>query len=326
MSMDKIYHVLEKSQSKGSRRVLLLTVALHANDCCGVAWPSDETLQREANVSRQRIHELKQQTKGTGELGIIDRPGYTNLYFIADGGKPVGLTPQMLLDAERTHERGCPLRDHVQALRVAKRLFETPSPQPGEPADPLLDTASISPVLMEEFGIRHTMENWPPTRSGAAAPPVDNASDIREGVSDPPDPHVSDVPDPQGSEIPDLPCQKFLTQKRSENEMKKNNVVNGASDRTKSHLPPPLTEREEDLARDLAWKLDGDSYSLAALRRIVGSLGEAITYRLFKDTMEQEAAHQIKTTRGRYFTDLAKREAALQGIDLGFRQHGASSG
>jgi hypothetical protein len=196
MSMDKIYHVLQKSQSKGSARLLLVTVAIHANECCGVAWPSDETLRREANVSRQRIHELKQQTKGTGELCIIERPGYTNLYFIADGGKPVGLTPQMLLDATRKHERGCPLRDPAQALRVAKFLFETPSHQPREPAAALPDISSISPELMQEFGIRHHTGNWPPrrepTRSGAAAPPVDNSSDRGEGVPDPPDPHVSE--------------------------------------------------------------------------------------------------------------------------------------
>jgi hypothetical protein len=318
MSIDKIYHVLQKSQSKGSPRVLVLTVALHANDCCGVAWPSDTTLRHEVNVSRQRIHELKQQGKRKGELVILERPGTTNLSFIAEGGKPVGLTLEMLLDATRDHERGCPFRDPVEARRVATRLFETPAPQPGAPAAPLPDTAASAPAVRETCGLRHPMEHWPPTRQTQererVSPPVDNSSDRREGVSDP--------PDPQGSEISNGGCQKFLTHKSSENEKRENNVVNVASHRTTYQLPPLLTEREEYLAREMARHLDGDSHSLAALRRIVSDqdgLGEAIACRLFDDTMEQVEAHKIKTTPGRYFIDLAKREAARQGIDLGFK-------
>jgi hypothetical protein len=37
-------------------------------------------------------------------------------------------------------------------------------------------------------------------------------------------------------------------------------------------------------------------------------------------TMEQEEQRKIKTTPGRYFIDLAKRDAARQGIDLGFKR------
>jgi hypothetical protein len=36
--------------------------------------------------------------------------------------------------------------------------------------------------------------------------------------------------------------------------------------------------------------------------------------------MEQEEQRKIKTTPGRYFMDLAKREALRQGIDLGFKR------
>ena len=65
MSMTIVCHVLDKSQAKGSARTLLLTLAIHANGCCGVAWPSDTTLCHEVNVSRQRIHELKNTLKAS---------------------------------------------------------------------------------------------------------------------------------------------------------------------------------------------------------------------------------------------------------------------
>lgn len=81
MSISIVAHVREKSQAKGSARVLLLDLALYANDCCGVAWPADETLYHDVNVSRQRIHELKNTLENTGELVIVERPGLTNLYL-----------------------------------------------------------------------------------------------------------------------------------------------------------------------------------------------------------------------------------------------------
>jgi hypothetical protein len=51
MSMPIVRHVFEKSQARGSARCLLLTLAIHSNHCCGVAWPSDTTLRHEVNVS-----------------------------------------------------------------------------------------------------------------------------------------------------------------------------------------------------------------------------------------------------------------------------------
>ena len=90
MSMTIVHHVLGKSQTQGSARTLLLTLAIHANGCCGVAWVSDTTLRHEVNVSRQRIHELKNVVEASGELIIVERPGYTNLYFVAWQGQPVG--------------------------------------------------------------------------------------------------------------------------------------------------------------------------------------------------------------------------------------------
>ena len=110
MSMTIVHHVLGKSQTQGSARTLLLTLAIHANDCCGVAWVSDTTLRHEVNVSRQRIHELKNIVEATGELIIVERPGYTNLYFVAWHGQPVGGQGSYRAAPGSTHEPGCPLR------------------------------------------------------------------------------------------------------------------------------------------------------------------------------------------------------------------------
>ena len=90
MSIPIVHHVREKSQAKGSARTLLLNLAIYAYDCCGVAWPADATLYHDVNVSRQRIHELKNTLERTGELVIIERPGTTNLYFVAWQGRPLG--------------------------------------------------------------------------------------------------------------------------------------------------------------------------------------------------------------------------------------------
>jgi hypothetical protein len=92
MSMTIVTHVREKSNTRGSARTLLLNLAIYANDCCGVAWPSDATLYHEINVSRQRIHELKNALEAKGELAILERPGATNLYWVAWQGKPLGGT------------------------------------------------------------------------------------------------------------------------------------------------------------------------------------------------------------------------------------------
>jgi hypothetical protein len=43
-----------------------------------------------------------------GELIIIERPGYTNLYFVAWQGQPVGGSYRAAPGS--THEPGCPLR------------------------------------------------------------------------------------------------------------------------------------------------------------------------------------------------------------------------
>jgi hypothetical protein len=115
MSISIVHHVREKSQAKGSARTLLLNLAIYANDCCGVAWPADATLYHDVNVSRQRIHELKNALEDTGELVILKRPGSTNLYFVTWQGQPLGGTSRDTGE----HDPRCPLRHPHRAASCA---------------------------------------------------------------------------------------------------------------------------------------------------------------------------------------------------------------
>src|SRR5262245_8058164 len=129
MSTPIVEHVREKSNTRGSARTLLLDLAIYANDCCGVAWPADATLYHDVNVSRQRIHALKNALECLGELVIVERPGFTNLYFVAWQGQPLGGTSR---DTGR-HDPHCPLRhpkpEASGAHRGADRL---PAPEARE--------------------------------------------------------------------------------------------------------------------------------------------------------------------------------------------------
>jgi hypothetical protein len=134
MSMAIIHHVRQKSQAKGSARTLLFNLALYANDCCGVAWPSDATLFQDVNVSRQRIHALKNALEAAGELVIVERPGTTNLYFVAWQGQPLGLDGEAGEGPSRTHQPGCPLRQGGQPARPPRSpagVSQIPDPASG---------------------------------------------------------------------------------------------------------------------------------------------------------------------------------------------------
>jgi hypothetical protein len=124
MSMAIVHHIWQKSQTRGSARTLILTLAIHANDCCGVAWVSDTTLRGEVNVSRQRIHELKNTVEDAGELVILERPGTTNLYFVAAHGQPLGPQGDHQTTKRGQHMLGCPLRDPVLRQQCARRFAQ----------------------------------------------------------------------------------------------------------------------------------------------------------------------------------------------------------
>jgi hypothetical protein len=183
--MSIVHHVREKSQAKGSARTLLLNLAIYANDCCGVAWPADATLAHEAHVSRQRIHELKNALKRSGELVIVERPGTTNLYYVAWHGTPLGGT----YPDTGEHDPRCPLR-YVDAPEREVAL-QTQSPPPKDPG-----------------GTGYAL-----TREGS------EFSDTPTRMATSPSPEISD---PLVSESSDTPPQISLTQKQVKTREKNN--------------------------------------------------------------------------------------------------------
>jgi hypothetical protein len=164
MSVPIVHHVREKSQAKGSARTLLLNLAIYANDCCGVAWPADATLYHDINVSRQRIHELKNTLEAMGELVIVERPGSTNLYLVAWQGQALGGT---FRDTGQ-HDPRCPL--HRPYLAVSSTSL-------GADHRPILDAG-------EGSEISDPLDDYAPEAAG--------------GVSDPPDPEGAEISDGGG--------------------------------------------------------------------------------------------------------------------------------
>jgi len=109
MSMGILAHVRSKSQTKGSARNILFNLAVHANECCGLAWPSISTEAHEVNITRRNLHYQHVALVEAGELVIHlgEGPYGTNLYQLAWEGVPLG-APSHEAVADLPHEKGCP--------------------------------------------------------------------------------------------------------------------------------------------------------------------------------------------------------------------------
>jgi len=298
MSRDKIHHVHEQSQSKGSARPLALDL--------------------------DRL------------LDLLDRPIAFHRGFVElTGSVPAALMLSQALYWTRIKRRDDPESDgwfyktqpeweeetglgRSEQETARKRLRQTPFWQEERRGIPAklyfrIDLERLAEALLtqppkkgilrknreqnhQDAEIRHTslQDASKQARDNAPGQPASIPQPITETTAE--------------TTLPETPPRR------------ETNVVNVASHRTKQSTIVMLSDREEDLAREIARHLDGDGHSLGAIRRIVGNLGAEIAYRLFHETMEQEEQHKVKTTPGRYFIDLAKREAERQGIDLGFRR------
>jgi hypothetical protein len=103
---------------------------------------------------------------------------------------------------------------------------------------------------------------------------------------------------------------------------RENNVLNVASDRTKTTGPRHLSPREQDLVDELVHQFN-DEHSRGALCRCVTTLGGDIAYRIMQETFEKE--RDIKGPMGAYFIGTCKNVAREQGLDLGFASPLANS-
>jgi hypothetical protein len=184
MSMPIVHHVLQKSQTRSSARTLLLTLAVHANECCGVAWPSETTLMHEVNISLQRLHELKQALPTTGELVIVRRPGRQTLYFVAWHGQPLGPQGEYLAQKSGEHQPGCPLRHHPVDLPTYSSRIDPVEISTGYPVGQPTDTPQVHLRRKQEEREKNNRETFSLSQEHAA-----NAA--REPATNAPQPRLS---------------------------------------------------------------------------------------------------------------------------------------
>jgi hypothetical protein len=302
MSMDKIYHVLEKSQSKGSGSAL--------------------TLDRLLDVLDRPIafHRVFVELTGSVMAALMLSQGlyWTRIKRRDDPGSDGWFYKTQ---PEWEDETGMGRSEQETARKRLRRTSFWQEQRRGIPAKLYfrIDLAQLAEALLTQPPKKGTpRENREQNHQNAEIQHTSLQDTGRQVRDDPTDQSAG-----YSQPITEITAEMTLPEISSEREK---NVENVVSHRSKQRTSIVLSEREEDLAQEIARHLDGDGHSLGAFRRIVSGLGDQIVYRLFGETMEQLEAHKIKTTPGRYFTDLAMREAARQGIDLGFRKKRVSYG
>jgi len=83
MSVKAISHVWEHSKQSGTKLLLLLALADHADDK-GVCWPGIDRLARKTRQSRRNVTRLLAELQKSGEIriGVNEGPHGTNLYYL----------------------------------------------------------------------------------------------------------------------------------------------------------------------------------------------------------------------------------------------------
>jgi hypothetical protein len=125
--------------------------------------------------------------------------------------------------------------------------------------------------------------------------------------SDPSNPKLEGASEPRSPWIP--------PQKDNVSKDERANHVNVGINHTNPNPVATLTLREEDLVEELVRRFR-DEKSRATYRRIVGALGEDLTYRLM--SLAWEVRDRMAVSPGAYFVGIAKNVAREHGIDLGF--------
>lgn len=92
MSIKLMSEIWQHSPAKGTRLLLLLAIADHANDE-GIAWPGVESLARKCRMSSRNVQYLLRELEREGSLFVTRREGKTHLFRVA-GVKPIaGVQP-----------------------------------------------------------------------------------------------------------------------------------------------------------------------------------------------------------------------------------------
>jgi hypothetical protein len=148
--------VLARSRHEGTHRLLLVVIALHADQ--SGAWQADQTtLQRETCLSRRQVQRLLVDLVASGELSLASRRGRGKLstFQLQVGGNAPSTThfpDQKCAVHDAFSARKCAADDAFSAPKcAADDAFSTPldPPFPPDPQIPL-----YPPETKETFGLR----------------------------------------------------------------------------------------------------------------------------------------------------------------------------
>jgi Helix-turn-helix domain len=144
MSWQAVTWVLEQSQSTLGARLVLLSIASHANREGKQSWPSVETICIETRLSRREVQYALRDLETMGELVTHVRRAKTNSYELSQVEVWVG--------AQSLHPQGRNLRQkgaqssapeplkNSQKKNLPEKQEEILSVSVGEPSKPISDT------------------------------------------------------------------------------------------------------------------------------------------------------------------------------------------
>lgn len=82
MSWQAVTWVLEKSRSELGTRLVLISIASHANRLGEESWPAIETIAQETRLSIRQVYRCEYEAKDIGELVVVSTPGKRNSYSL----------------------------------------------------------------------------------------------------------------------------------------------------------------------------------------------------------------------------------------------------
>jgi hypothetical protein len=119
MSLAAMRRVWRNSQSAGSARLVLLTIADYAHDDPPVAWPSVATIMQRSGLGERTVQTALRALEHAAELKITARPGKPNVYTITIAADAPG-RPLPVLDPDGLANRRGALRQS-QFRHIADR-------------------------------------------------------------------------------------------------------------------------------------------------------------------------------------------------------------
>lgn len=134
MSVQAMAWVLESSKSRLAARLVLLSIANHANADGVQSWPSIPTIAREAHVSERQAQRSLQELAALGELWI--EPG---------GGRGKSNAYQVLIKGDKLSPGGvtsCPVKGDKSGSAI--RMNRPEPSKPLTPPTPLLQRGELT--------------------------------------------------------------------------------------------------------------------------------------------------------------------------------------